>query len=150
MELLVGALQVAARRQQIPFGLRHEGDVHGGGTVGLADLHQALRKRGSQLVLSGPGRYQQARASGRGERHRHLELGIVAAAGTLIGIGPPAIENVFAARMRFEIAGDDPDDLAIALGHEMLRHPPGFGRRRTRRFQCRQKSVRNEWIISGA
>ena len=61
-----------------------------GGLAQPAQLDQALRERGLRHGRSAPGRDQQAAAGRRRERHRDLELRIIAAAGALIGLRPAA------------------------------------------------------------
>ena len=70
---------------------------------------------------------QEARAGGRGEGNRGLQLRVIAAAGPFIGIGPTAVEHVFALRVRFQIAGHDAGDRAIEFCHEVARPPAGAG-----------------------
>ena len=82
------------------------------------------------------------------ERHRHLQLRIIAAAGALIGVGPAGIEHVFAARVRFQIARHDAGDRAVVgFGDEMLRLPAGARRGRAGRLQGGQESMRDEGVI---
>ena len=75
-------------------------------------------------VRAGP--HQQPRSASRRERHRDLQFGIIAAAGTLISVGPALIEDVFAARMRFQVAGRSPKRFALRrLDQKVLRRPAG-------------------------
>ncbi len=147
VKLLIVALEEAALAEQRPFRFRHEGDVRRGRLAQPAELDKALGERGFRQHRLRARRDQQAAAGRRGERHRDLELGIIAAAGALIGVGPAGIEDVFAARMGFEIAGRDADDGAVGgLGDEMLRLPAGARSRRFRDLQRRQEGVAGERI----
>jgi hypothetical protein len=131
VELLVGAFQEALRAEKIPVPLRQEGDMGRRRLPLLAERDQAGRQgiAGGGLVRGR--RHHQARAAGRRERHRHLDLGVIAPAGPLIGVGPTLIEDILAARMRFQIAGRGTQNLAVAgLDHEVLRCPAGSPGRR--------------------
>ena len=69
---------------------------------------------------------QQAPSGRRGERHRDLKLGIIVAAGALIGFGPAMIEHIFAARVALQIAGRGRDQTAVGgAGQHMLGLPAG-------------------------
>ena len=61
MELLVGALQVAARAEQPPFRLGQEGDVDRGGVGALADVDQRVGERRAHGVGLRARPHQQAR-----------------------------------------------------------------------------------------
>ncbi len=128
VELLVGAPQEALLGEVAALRLRHEGDVDGGRLLPPAQLPQARRQRGSHRLGVGARPHQQA-PSGRGrERHGHLELGVVVAAGALVGLGPAAVEHVLAARMRFQIAGHRAEERAVrAFREQMLGLPAGPG-----------------------
>ena len=116
----------AALGEEIPLTLRHERDVRRGGFAQPRELDEALRERGLGLVAVRTGRGEQATAGRRRERHRDLELGIVVAAGALEGLGPAAVEHVFAARMRLQVTGRDAEHLAGVVFHrEVLRRPAG-------------------------
>src|SRR4029078_871395 len=58
--------------------------------------------------------------------HGDLELGTAPATGPLVGLGPAAVENVFAPRVRLQIAGHRADEGAVrSLGQQMLTLPHG-------------------------
>ena len=139
VKLLVVALQEAVRPQKLRFRLRGEGYMHGGGVGRVAQRHQAARQRGSDPLAVDAIADQQPWAGGGGEGHRGLQFRIIASAGTLIGIRPAAVEDVFALRMRFQIAGHDAGDLAIEPCQEMPRHPSRCGRRPSRRLRRLRK-----------
>ncbi len=107
MELLVSTQQEALRLGERSFGLRHEGDVDGGGFAQTAKFAQPLQQSGANIVRVRRRLHQQARAGGRRERDRYLQLRVIASASVLIGFRPAAIEHVFAARVRLEVAGHD-------------------------------------------
>ena len=56
---------------------------------------------------------EQARAGHRRERHRHLQLGVIVAAGALEGLGPAVVEDIFAARMALHVAGRGAEQRAV-------------------------------------
>src|SRR4029079_6363525 len=97
------------------------------------------------LLSGGP----QQPPSRRGcEGYRDLDLRVVAAAGAFIGLGPACIEDVFAARVRFQVSRHGTEHRAIlSFGDEVLRLPPGTRGGRTGDLERMQKSVRDEWII---
>ena len=71
-----------------------------------------------------------------------MQFRIVVAARALIGIGPAVIENIFALRMRFRIAGGCPDELSAGfLRQEMHGLPSGTVADRARKFKGGEKVV---------
>ena len=110
VKLLVGALQEAVLGEKFPFGFAREGHMHRRGLADAAQRDEAACERRADLLAIDVVADQEARAGRRRERNRALQLRIIAAAGALIGIGPAAVEHVFALRMRFQIAGHDADD----------------------------------------
>ena len=138
VELLVGALQEAALAERAPFGFGQEGDVGRRQIIVLGDLGERLRQAPAHGVgeLAGPG--EQARAGHRRERHRHLELGVIVAAGALEGLGPAVVEDVFAARMALHVAGGGAEQGAVlVLGEQMAGLPAGVAADRIRLFKSR-------------
>ena len=111
MELLVGAMQEAVRRPApgIPASGRKVKCTEDASCRRQSSIRPAIRPSRT-LSASGEGRHQEPPAGRRRERHRDLELGVVLAAGALIGFGPAAVEDVFAARVRFQIAGHRADE----------------------------------------
>ncbi len=105
MELLVGALQEAALAEEAPFRLGQEGDVGRRQLAGGGDLDQGIGKAATHGLRQRTGAGEQARPGHRGERHRHLQLGVIVAAGALEGLRPAMVEDIFAARMAFHVAG---------------------------------------------
>ena len=126
MELLVGALQESALAEEVELRLGGEGDVNAGRLIEPAQLDQACGER-----LAGDigmrARLDQEPASGRRrERHGDLELRIIVAAGALVGLGPAAVEDVFAARVAFDVAGRGGEQRAVGgFDDEVLRLPAG-------------------------
>jgi hypothetical protein len=149
MELLMGALEEAALAQQFPFRRGGEGDVDRGRVRAPADVDQRVGEGGPNGLRLRP-RARQQPAAGRGrERHGHLELWIVAAASALIGFGPAVIEDVFAARMGFHVAGDGAEKPTFGVfSQHMHRLPAGARTDRLRYFESGKKIIRNEWVIS--
>ena len=131
MELLVGAEEKSRRREHVGIGLRSRRSRgattrracrRGRRAAGGERLPMALGIRPGRTSRRGPGR--------RRERHRRLELRVIAAAGALKGVGPAMVEDIFAHRMRFEIAGKDRGRPAVgAVEDEMLAEPAGLSRR---------------------
>ena len=110
--------------------------------MAAAELDQARGEAGADLLGVGGRAHQQPPAGRRRERHRHLELGVVLAAGALVGLGPAAVEHVFAPRMRFQIAGHGAGNGAVrGLGEQVLRLPAGPRRGRAGGLQAMQKIV---------
>src|SRR5581483_6239869 len=88
VELLVGAPQITKLAEKGAFGFGGEGDVYAGGAGKTAQFRQAAAERPSNGfgVRSRP--YQEATPGRRRERHRDLQLRVIAAARPLIGFGP--------------------------------------------------------------
>ncbi len=61
------------------------------------------------------GAVQEARTGHRGERNGPEQLGIVAAAGALVRIGPAVVEDVLALAVALEPEGHDAEDAAIPV-----------------------------------
>ena len=139
VKLLVVAQQEAVLAQKLRFRLAGKGHMHGGGVGRVAQRHQAARERGSDLLAIDAIADQQPWAGGGRKRHRGLQFWIIAPARALIGIRPAAVEDVFALRMRFQIAGHDAGDLAVEPRQEMPRHPSRCGRRPSRRLRRLRK-----------
>ena len=68
-----------------------------------------------------------------------LQLRIVAAAGALVGIGPAAVEDILALRMRFQIAGHDADDLVVESSRSDAGRPSRCAAWPSRSFQPLRK-----------
>ena len=128
MELLVVALQEAAFAEQAPFRLGQEGDVRRRQLVSRGDLDQGIGKAAAHGLRQRAGAHEQAWAGHRREWHRHLQFGVIVAAGMLEGLGPAVVEDVFAARVAFYVAGRGAQKGAVgALGQQMPRLPAGAG-----------------------
>src|SRR6185436_14262026 len=93
MELLVGALEESVLGGERPLVLRHESDVRGGGLAQPGQLHQSIKQAGAHLALVRSRRCKQAAAGGGREGGRHLQLGVILAAGALVGFGPAAVRR---------------------------------------------------------
>ena len=81
--------------------------------------------RRQRLIAILIGADQEPRSGGRRERNRDLQLGIITPAGALIGVGPAAVEHVFALRVGLQIAGYDAEDLVASFRDQMARRPAG-------------------------
>ena len=136
VELLVVALQEAALAEQAPFRLGQEGDVRRRQLVCRGDLDQGIGKGAAHGLRQRAGADEQARAGHRRERHRHLQFGVIVAAGVLEGLGPAMVEDVFAARMALHVAGRGAQKGAVgALGQQVARLPAGAAADRKRSFK---------------
>ena len=136
MELLVGALQEAALAERAPFRLGQEGDVRRRQLARGGDLDQGIGEAAAHRFGQRAGAGEQARAGHRGERHRHLQLGVIVAAGVLEGLGPAVVEDIFAARMAFHIAGRGAQKRAVgAFRQQVARLPAGPAADRMRGFE---------------
>src|SRR5262249_60776492 len=92
MELLVRALEIAARAEQVPFRLGREGDVNRRGAGAPADIGERVGEMRAHGVGGWPrAREQSAAARGR-ERHGNLQLRIIAAAGAVACVRPALAE----------------------------------------------------------
>ncbi len=113
MELLVVTLQESALAERAPFRLGEEGDVRRGQVAGGGDLDEGIRQSAADGLRQRSRAGEQAGAGHRGEWHRHLELGVIVAAGVLEGLGPAVVEDVFAARMALHVAGRGAQQSAV-------------------------------------
>ena len=147
VKLLVVAQQEAVPAQKLCLCLAGKRHMHGGGVGRVAQRHQPARQRGSDPLAIDAVADQQPRAGGGRKGHRSLQLRIIAAAGALIGIRPAAVEDVFALRMRFQIAGHDADDLAAEPARRCRGTPAGAGAGRAGGFGGGKKCVGNEGVI---
>ena len=124
VELAVGAAQIAVLAEKLPFGFGQERHVDGGGLGAAADLGQPARQRFANRFSLRTRTHEEAPAGRRRERHGHLELRIVIAAGPFVGVGPAVIENVFALRMRFCVTGRRAEKLAARIFDQQMHGLP--------------------------
>ena len=150
VELLVRALQEPVLAQPAPLALAQEGDVHARHAVALGT---AVAAAAASSASSPPPRarpHQQAAPRHRREGHGDLQLGIVAAAGALVGIGPGVVEDVLALAVRFGVAGRAGDDLVLlVLQDEVARRPARAVADAARFLQRLQEAVGEERIEDG-
>jgi hypothetical protein len=147
MELLVGALQIAARAQRLPFGLRQKRHVRGREFALPGDFGERIAECEPHLLGERAGAGEEARAGHGRERHRGLQLRIVVAADALERVRPAVIEDVFALRVAFQIAGRGADEFALSgFDEQMARLPAGAAANRLRLFKRGEECVRNEWV----
>ena len=144
VELRAQPLQPALLGQGVPFLARAEGGVDRG-------TAQLLR-HGFQCP--GHGRHgarvarEDARPRHRGERHRHLELGIVAPASAFQRVGPGVVEHIFAVGVGLGVAGGHRHHLARGvMQHGVARMPAGARAHRAAILQRREEGVGDERII---
>ena len=96
---------------------------------------------------------EQAAAGRRRERRGDLQLGIVLAAGALIGVGPGVVEDVFALAVRLEVGRRGGDEPAVGvLDDHMGRRPAGSPADRPEFLQRAQERVGDERVeaLAGA
>src|SRR5260221_7422187 len=149
VELLAGALQETGGAEALPLAAQREGDVQRGYFVAARQLDHRRDQRVGRLRI-GTRTDQQTRTRHRSEWHRALQLGIISAAGALIGGGPGMIEDVLAVGMALEIkrrGADQPP--ARILEREMLRQPTVLRGRRAA-FLERLEEIMREERIAGA
>jgi len=96
VELLVGPLQETVLGEKFCFALGRKGDVRGGGLAHIAQRHQPGGERIADLLAIDAIADQKPWSCRRRERNLALQLRVITAACALIGIGPAAVENVFA------------------------------------------------------
>ena len=116
VKLLRYAVQKAHFGPRLGLCLGAEGDVQGRQAVALGQLDRPPDQGGAPDPV--PARTgQQAPARCRCEGHGHLELGVIAPAGLLIGMGPVVIEDVLALAVALGIERCDGNHLAACAGH---------------------------------
>ena len=144
VELRIGAQQPAGFLEQRQLRRFDERGVGGGKPVLLADLlGDAQKGDAERRVLA----RQQARAGGRGEGHADLELGVVLPAGTVPGIGPAVIEDIFALAVALQIGGQSGSgDACGILDHQRKWRPPAAPTDAARFLEQCEESVAGEGI----
>ena len=126
MELLVGAAQEAAFAEELALRFGAESDMNAGSLIDPAELDQACGERLAGNIGMGARLDQEAASGRRRERHGDLQFRIIVAAGALVGLGPAAVEHVFAARVAFHVAGRGGEQRAVGgLDDEVLNLPAG-------------------------
>ena len=151
MELLVGAVQIAAARSSAghsPSGRKVTCAEDSAELVGHlpAGRRRARPDRRPRRGLR--------RTSSRGpvtgvKGTAHLQLRIIAPAGPLVGVGPAVVEDIFALAVALEIAGHGAEQVAVRVLHEeMVTEPAGLGRGRAGFLERRQIGMRDERIVS--
>ncbi len=148
MELLVGALEKAEGAGKLPLFAGGKGDVERRRLQSIREHHAGLQQQrrglGPILTLA----HEQAPARHRGERHGALQLGVIAAAGAEIGVGPAMIEHILPIGVRFQVAGHAGGEPPVLILHEeMLGQPAGLASGGAAVLQRPQKGVSDEWVI---
>ena len=150
VELLVGALQESEFAEETKFRLSRERHVNARGAFDAAKLDQTGRQHIADFSRMRSRPHQQPAPARRRERHRHLQLRVITSAGALIGFGPAAVEDVFAARVAFEVAGRGAKQRAVRVfDQHVLNMPAGMAAHRFRGLQRRKKTVRQKRIEYG-
>ena len=101
VKLLVDPLEHTDLPGLLPLALAHEGDMDRGGLGLRPEGTQSGDEGRGGLVHILPRGDQEARAGDGRERYADLELGIIGAAGPLIGVGPAMVEHVLALAVDF-------------------------------------------------
>ena len=123
MELLAGANQKPGASQPLGILDRREGEMDGRRLGLSAQSAQACDQRVARALGRVGGDQEPASGDWR-ERHGHLELGIIVAAGALVGVGPGVVEDILALAVALEIAGRGGDHApARVLNREVRRRP---------------------------
>jgi hypothetical protein len=107
--------------------------------------HQTAHERGAVFIV----RCQQARTRHRREGDGRQQLGVVAHAVALEGVGPGVVEYVFATRMGFQIERGGCDQPTIAPQRQIMRRPTRLGRGAARFVQRAQKRVPQKGLVPG-
>ena len=91
---------------------------------------------------------KQAAAGDRRERDAHLQLGVIASAGPLIGVRPGVVENIFALAVGFHIAWGNAGQTAVDLvEQQMMAKPPGVAHGGKRGLEGVKKSVVDQRVV---
>src|SRR5579872_6450563 len=106
MELLAGADEKSGARQPVGVLGRGKSEVNRRGLGLFAQLPQGSDQRLARAFRRIAG-YEEPASGHRRERDRDLELGIIAAAGALVGVGPGVVEHVLALAVGLEVARRD-------------------------------------------
>ena len=125
-----------------------EGDVNRRGAGRLA---QRAQPRDQRLAgaLGRIRRDEQPPARHRREGNGDLQLGVIAPARALIGLGPTVVEDIFALAMGLQVGRRRRDEPAAGIFHEHMRgRPAGTPAHRTRLLQRKEKRMRDEGIES--
>ena len=151
VELPVGAGEPAGLGEGLGIFGEEEGRVHRGSTEAPAKLDGGRGEQPPVLGGAGVRAHQQPPARHRRERHRHLELRIVAPAGPLPGVGPGMVEDVFAVGMALEIKRRDGGRAPVrAVEDEMLRQPAMLAGNAARALEGGKEIVGNEGVVAPA
>jgi hypothetical protein len=144
VELAVGPDQPSGLLEQRHLRLGDERGVRGGEAVRRDDALGRSDQGGGQNRLAG----QQAAAGDRRERHGDLELGIIVAAGALIGVRPAVIEHIFAEAVALHISGQHRIGPSVrAVDGDRQRLPAGAGGGAARLLERREEGVAEERIV---
>ena len=123
MELLAIADQKPGACQPLGVLGGREGEMNGRRLRLLAQFAQRPDQRLARALWSVGGDEEPA-SGDRRERDGHLKLGIIAAAGALVGVGPGMVEHVFALAVALEVAGRGGDHAPARVFHRQMRRRP--------------------------
>ncbi len=142
MKLLIRAAKEIPRPKHLPLVLGQERDMRGRQLACRRDFDQRVGESAAHRVGFQSGPDEQTRTGHRRERHRHLKLWIVGAAGALKRFCPAVVENVLSARVRLHVARGDPQELAGCVFREKVSGlPTGSSTHRSRCLKRAQKFV---------
>jgi hypothetical protein len=126
VELLIGALQESEFAQEAVFGLGRERDMHPRSAIDAAELDKPAGQCSAGVACPRAGPHQEPAAGRRREGDSDLQFRIVVAASMGVRLGPALVEDIFAARMAFEIAGRCGHERTVGgLHQQMLNVPTG-------------------------
>jgi len=91
--------------------------------------------------------HRQAVPGGRGERDGRHQLGIVADARTVRGVGPGPVEDELAVAVGLEVEGHGADEAVVFAREHDPRLAAGALAHAVRGFQRGQEPVLEEWVV---
>ena len=112
--------------------------------VGRQPDRALYQRRGADFGKARPG--EKAPTGGRGEGHRNLKLGVIVAAGVLIGMRPIVVEDIFALAVALGIKRRAGDHLAAQPRGQVGRLPAGAAPDRAAGLKRLEKAVGGERV----
>ena len=141
--------QKPGRCQKRPVGFVRERHMQARGAQLFAKRQGPAQQHLSALIRVDIRPDQQPWSCCRRKGRSALQLGIIAPAGPLIGIGPGPVEDVFALAMAFQIERHDRCDLSgLVFDGQVMRRPARPVRRTAARFQNVQEVEADKGIAA--